>query len=67
MCNERGHDDAFMINTAKLVKGKAVYYKYCTFILGSTGLGQPVQCGDYPNDRDLPSDMLPVSGTKVEH
>jgi len=67
MCNERGHDQAFMVDSAKLIEGKTVYYKYCTFILGSIGLGKTVLCGEYLNDRDLPSDMIPVSGTKIEY
>ena len=66
MCTERGHDDAFIHETAKLVKGKTVRYKRCTFIMGSTGIEprKTILCGDYPEDKDLPSDMVPITGTQ---
>jgi len=66
MCKERGHDDAFMHATSKLVKGKAIHYQTCTFILGSAGIEprKTVQCGDYPNDKDLPADLVPITGAK---
>lgn len=69
MCTERGHSDTFMQLTAKLVKGNEIKYKYCTFIMGNTGVEsakfKPVLCGDYPNDKDLPSDMIPITGTQA--
>ncbi len=66
MCTERGHSDTFMQLTAKLVRGKEMKYDYCTFIMGSAGIEphKTIQCGDYPNDKDLPSDMIPITGTK---
>jgi len=65
MCVERGHDDAFMQLTSKLVKGTAQQFKSCSFIMGSTG-SEPrkaVLCGDYPKDSDFPVDFVPVTGT----
>lgn len=64
MCIQRGHSDSFIVETPTWRNGKLVKVKWCSVILGNTGIEsakfKAVHCGDYPKDSELPNGMVSI-------
>lgn len=60
----RGHGKNFMVNYVEIKKhgdGNKII-KRCSYIMGTVD-GRGITCGHYPNDADLPKNMLKVDGS----
>ena len=64
MCIQRGHSDSYLIDTPVWSNGVLVRVGWCSVIMGNTGVEsakfKAVHCGDYPNDSDLPKEMVSI-------